>query len=75
MTDSEDRAILQCAKNTEAFVTYIQTRHKDLTRAGATWVVAATLAALPDLFSANEVLLQSLDNAASQFKAATKPER
>jgi hypothetical protein len=75
MNDSEGLAIVQCAENSEAFVDYIQARDKSLTRAEATWVMAAVIAGLPDLFSANEFLLQCLDRIASEFRAAKKPER
>lgn len=70
MLSSENRAVLQCGVNTEAFVSYIQSRHKDLSRAEATWIAAATIASLPALFSENESLLQCLDRVKSEFREA-----
>lgn len=75
MNDSERRSVSQCADNTADFIEYVQARDTPLSREEASWVAAAILAALPDLFSANKSLLQCLDNAASEFIAARKKER
>jgi len=75
MSDLEDLAIVQCAKSTQAFVSYIQIRDKTLSRAEATAVAAAVLDSLPTVFSSNEFLLQSLDRAAAQAKASARKSR
>ena len=72
MSDLEDIAIVQCVRNTEAFVSYIQARDKTLSRSEATAVAAAVLSGLPTLFDANKPLLESLDRVVAQAKAARK---